>query len=54
VLFVEDLLHGQELDDPPRALMVRRAFLLGIAAVAEGGREKAGKRGRISFRARGR
>src|SRR5688572_19589831 len=39
VLLVEDFLHGQQLEDPTRSLVERRAFLLGIAGVAEGDEE---------------
>jgi hypothetical protein len=41
VLLVQDLLHGQQLDDPPGALVKRRALLFGVAGVAEGDEEAA-------------
>ena len=41
VLLVQDLLHGQQLDDPPGALVERRALLFGVAGVAEGDEEAA-------------
>jgi len=42
VLLVQDLLHGQQLDDPPRgALVERRALLFGVVGVAEGDEEAA-------------
>ena len=41
VLFVKNLLHGQQLDDPPRPPVERRALLLGVAGVAEGDEEAA-------------
>ena len=34
--FVENFLHRQQLDDPPRSLVERGAFLLGVFGITEG------------------
>ena len=39
MLLVEDLLHGQQLDDPTRSPVERGALLLRVPAVAEGDEE---------------
>src|SRR5436190_23369670 len=56
VLLVQDLPHGQQLDDPPGALdfdelsrvVERRALLFGVAGVAEGDEEAALDFGELS------
>ena len=41
MLLVQNLLHGQQLDDSTRPPVERRALLLGVAGVAEGDEEAA-------------